>query len=341
MSTNRTPSETVKKLAARMLPARRSRKATGPVREADWRARELAQANEDVRPTSRSIPQLGTSSRFRIAGTASVIVGALLIGLVAQLVGVSQLSYARDQQLALDDFRYDLANATAPVGQVASDGKLLAAGTPVAVLDIPALGIREVVLEGTTSHTMLSGPGHRRDTPLPGQVGASVFYGRQASFGAPFGQIGSLKVGDKITATTGQGPAKYTVTDVRYTGDALPAPMAAGEGRLTLVSAAGIPFAPDSIVRVDAKLTSAAQESPGKVVGYPALDDNELTMAGDSSAMPLLVLGILLLLAALGLFTLSRRYWGRWQTWVVAVPVLIAVGGFCAQQVAVLLPNLI
>jgi len=341
MSTNRTPSEAFTKLAARMLPSRRSRPATGVVRETDWRARELAQSQQEVRPTSRSIPHLGDSSKFRIAGTALLVVGALLIGLVAQLAGVSQLSYARDQQLALDGFRYDLANATAPVGQVSSDGKLLAAGTPVAILDIPTLGVREVVLEGTTSHTLLSGPGHRRDTPLPGQVGASVFYGRQASFGAPFAAIGSLKKGDKIVATTGQGPARYTVTDVRYTGDPLPAPMTSGEGRLTLVSAAGIPFMPDSIVRVDAKLTSTAQESPGKVVGYPALDENELTMAGDTSALPLLVLGIILLFASLGLFTLSRRYWGRWQTWIVAVPVLIAVGGFCAQQVAVLLPNLI
>jgi sortase A len=314
-------------------------RAAGPVRESDWRA--AFHNDDDERAVSRSIPQLGEPARLKAAGTASILVGALLLGFVVQFAGLSQISFARDQQLALDSLRFDLANATAPVGQVGADGKLLAIGTPVALLEIPAIGMRDVVVEGTTSGATLSGPGHRRDTPLPGQIGASVIYGRQASYGAPFGALSSLSKGDTITATTGQGVAKYTVTDVRFTGDALPAAMKSGEGRLTLVSAAGIPFLPDSIVRVDARLTSTPAESPGKVVGYPALNANELTMQGDASAWPLLVLGVVALFAAIGLFTLSRRFWGRWQTWIVAVPVVIAFGTFTAQQVAVLLPNIL
>ena len=318
----------------------RSRSAAGPVRESDWRAAIQSEPDDD-RAVSRSLPQLGEPGRLKAAGTASIVVGALLLGFVTQFAGISQISFARDQQLALDAFRFDLANATAPVGQVGPDGKLLSAGTPVALLEIPAIGVRDVVLEGTTSGTTLSGPGHRRDTPLPGQIGASVVYGRQTSYGAPFAGLASLSKGDAITATTGQGVAKYTVTDVRYTGDALPAAMKAGEGRLTLVSAAGLPFMPDSIIRVDAQLTSTPAESPGKVVGYPALAQNELTMQGDPSAWPLLLLGVIMLFATLALFTLSRRYWGRWQTWIVAVPVLLAFGTFTAQQVAILLPNII
>lgn len=309
-----------------------------PERERSSRSVELP---EDDRPVSRSIPQLAEPARLRAAGTASIVIGALLLGFVAQFAGVSHLTEARDQQLSMDAFRYDLANATAPVGQVGRDGKLLAAGTPVAILEIPALSVRQVVLEGTSSKTTLSGPGHRRDTPLPGQAGASVIYGRQASYGAPFVALAQLSKGDAITATTGQGVARYTVTNVRFTGDPLPAPMASGDGRLTLVSGAGIPFAPNSIVRVDAKLTSSAQPGPGKVVGYAALPSEELTMEGDSSVWPLLVLGFILLFVSLALFTLSRRVWGRWQTWIVAVPVFLAVGGFTAQQVAILLPNVL
>lgn len=320
--------------------ARRPRPAGGSVREKEWRGAFSVEPDED-RAVSRSIPQLGQPARLKAAGTASLLVGALLLGFVLQFAGLSQISFARDQQLALDAFRFDLANATAPVGQVGADGKLLPVGTAVALLEIPAIGLRDVVLEGTTSGTTLSGPGHRRDTPLPGQIGASVVYGRQAAYGGPFGSISSLSKGDTITATTGQGVAKYTVTDVRFTGDALPAAMKSGEGRLTLVSAAGIPFMPDSIIRVDARLTSTPVESPGKVVGYPALATNELTMQGDTSAWPLIVLGVVALFTTLGLFTLSRRYWGRWQTWIVAVPVLIAFGTFTAQQVAVLLPNIL
>lgn len=303
--------------------------------------REPLSDDDAERPVSRSLPHLAQPARFTVAGIAVAVIGALLVGFVLQFAGLSQITQARDQQLALESLRFELANATAPVGQVGRDGKLLAEGTPVAILEIPSLDLHQVVLEGTASGTTLSGPGHRRDTPLPGQVGASVVYGRQSTYGAPFSAIASLSKGDRITATTGQGVAKYTVTNVRFTGDELPAAMKAGEGRLTLVSGAGLPFIPNTIVRVDAQLDTDLQESPGKVVGYAALNPSELTMEGEDSAWPLLVLGFILLFVTLALFTLSRRYWGRWQTWIVAIPVLLASGIFTAQQVATLLPNLI
>jgi len=291
--------------------------------------------------TAQALPQLAEHERHNLGGTALVVLAMLLLGFVVQFGGISQISYARDQQLALSSFRYDLANATAPVGQVGPDDRLLSPGTPVALLEAPEIGLRSVVLEGTTSEDTLSGPGHRRDTPLPGQLGASVIYGRQAAYGGPFANIASLAVGDTITATTGQGVASYQVTGVRFTGSALPVAMTAGEGRLTLVSAAGLPFLSNSIVRVDAKLTSNVAPSPARVLGYAALGSNELIMAGDSGAWPSLVLALVVLAILLTLFSLSTKYWGRWQTWIVAVPVLLALGSFGAQQVAILLPNVV
>jgi sortase A len=69
----------------------------------------------------------------------------------------------------------------------------LAWGTPVALLEIPRLGLREVIVEGTSSDPMMSGPGHRRDTPLPGQVGTSVIAGWRATYGGPFRSIDQLR----------------------------------------------------------------------------------------------------------------------------------------------------
>ncbi len=291
--------------------------------------------------TSQALPQLSEPERHNLAGTALVILAMVLLGFVVQFGGISHISHARDQQLALSSFRYELANATAPVGQVGQDDRLLAPGTPVALLEAPEIGLRSVVLEGTTSEVTLSGPGHRRDTPLPGQLGASVVYGRQAAYGAPFANIAKLTAGDTITATTGQGKATYEVIGVRYTGDALPDAMTAGEGRLTLVSASGLPFLSNSIVRVDARLTSDVAASPARVLGFAALGEDELTMAGNPAAWPSLVLSLLILVILLMLFWVSARFWGRWQTWIVAVPVLIALGSFGAQQVAILLPNVV
>ncbi|WP_181431135.1 sortase [Curtobacterium sp. MCBD17_021] len=297
-------------------------------------------SHEPVGPAARALPVLGQPERWRFGGSAVVVVGLLLVGFALQFIAVSQVSYVRDQQLALDAYRFQLANATAPVGQTGPDGRLVADGTPVAILRVPAIGLRSVVLQGTTSDVTRSGPGHRRDTPLPGQAGASVVYGRQTAYGGPFGKIAELRRGDTLTATTGQGTARYRVTDVRRTGDPVPAPMAVGDGRLTLVSGAGLPFLPDTVVRVDAELVSDPVPTPTPAFGYSSLEPRELTMAGDGTVWPFVVLGLGVLAAMVALFTVGMRLWGRRQTVVVAVPVVLAVGLFAASQLTLLLPNL-
>jgi hypothetical protein len=59
----------------------------------------------------------------------------------------------------------------------------------------------------------------------------------------------------------------------------------------------------------------------------------------DSGWLPLLLVLELAAVAVLA-FTFAARRWGRWHTWVVAVPVSILLGCTIAEQVVVLLPNL-
>jgi LPXTG-site transpeptidase (sortase) family protein len=269
-----------------------------------------------------------------------VLVGALLLGFAAQFMLLSQVSQARDQDLAFDALRVELADSKAPVGQVGPDDRLLPLGTPVAILEIESLGLRQVVLEGTTSAILMSGPGHRRDTPLPGQAGASVIYGRQSAYGAPFARIASLRTGAEISVTTGQGESRYRVTDVRRSGDQISGTIGDAAGRLTLVTASGIPFLPDGIVRVDAELVGSAKTTPSRVLSYPALGEEELAMTGDDSALPRLVLALLALVVLAPLASLGIRTWGRWQVWIVAVPTFAALGIWAARELAILLPNL-
>lgn len=295
----------------------------------------------DTSPTSRALEAPDAATSYTVTGRVVLLIGAVLLGFIIQFAGVSQISAARDQQLALDDFRTQLANAVAPVGQLTTDDTLVPTGSPVAILAIPSLGLSQVVFEGTSGEVLTHGPGHRRDTPLPGQAGASVVYGRQASYGAPFGGIASLAPGASIRVTTGQGVSTYTVRDVRTAGDTLPAVLQPGAGRLTLVTASGIPFLPQGVVRVDADLTSPAQQTPNLVLPYAALGGSEHIMAGDASAWPLLILLLAVIVVVFRLFLLSHRYWGRWQTWIVALPLFLLFGLLAARQVAVLLPNLI
>lgn len=273
-------------------------------------------------------------------GAALTVLAVVLLTFAMHLTVTSHLRYQRAQQTAQAEFRGQLAEATAPVGQTGMDGQPLALGTPVAVLEIPALGTRQVVLEGTTSGVLQDGPGHRRDTALPGQPGVSLLMGRRAAYGAPFAGVHLLNVGDAIVVTTGQGRHEFTVRAVCKPGDPVPA-LAPNAGRVTLMTAGGPPYLPDDVVRVHADLRTQVQEIPTRVFGFQSLPAAEKHLAGDSSAWVQLVLwGQLLLLAAYAI-TWAWARWGGPQAWAVGVPVLAGLGLTVADQVARLLPNLL
>lgn len=310
---------------------------TGPVIDTPTDLPVVEPSTGAAPPATSGPPEV----RGYVVGAALSILAALLLGLVAHLGVVSQLRHDRDQQVAYADFRKSLANATAPVGQVDDHGRLLALGTPVALIDIPKLHLHEVVLEGTTSGVLASGPGHRRDTVLPGQVGTSVLFGRHSAYGGPFRSLATLAVGTDFTVTTGQGTHQFRVTGVRRAGDPRPAALAAGQGRLTLVTADGASYAPDGAVWVDAALVSDAQPAPARALTASSLAPAEQALAGDSSAwMPLILWAQALLLVAL-FVVWARAHWGRWQAWLTGVPVLGVIALALADQVARLLPNLL
>src|SRR5260221_844804 len=75
------------------------------------------------------------------AGTMLTILAVALIGFAIWLSFGSRLYYARVQHEAYQSLRVPLANGTAPVGPTDpyDPGKLVALGTPVALLKIPAL----------------------------------------------------------------------------------------------------------------------------------------------------------------------------------------------------------
>ncbi|MFC4035912.1 sortase [Streptomyces polygonati] len=276
----------------------------------------------------------------QLARGALLTLAALLLGLTAQILLISPLQHRAAQQRAFDELREQLALGTAPVAQTDRNGHLLAPGTPVAILTIPHLHVHQVVLEGTDPRVLTDGPGHRRDTPLPGQAGTSVLMGRAAAYGGPFGDLGSLRPGDTFTVTTGQGKASYRVLDLRRAGDPLPAPIAAGKGRLVLLTATGTPYLPSGLLRVDADLTSATDPTPPATIQTGTLPTSEEPM-GALSGIPW---PMVMWLQALALVSIAAVWawhrWGRHQTWIVFAPVVAFLGLRVAGQVTELLPNL-
>jgi len=302
-------------------------------------ARRFRSRRGAERLTGGEVPPL--SSRLQLVRAALVLVFVMATTLFLQLVLVSSLQQSAAQGRAFDSFRASLATGTAPIGPMDRDGKALAPGTPVAYLEIPGLDVQQVVGEGTSSSVLFDGPGHRLDTPLPGQIGTSVVFGRRASFGGPFDSIASLEAGDIIRATTGQGVFEYTVIGVRLEGDPAPPAAAAGVGRLTLVTAAGRSFLPDGVIRVDAELKEGAVVGPARLYSASGLPLHDRLMASDTRTLWVLAFWLQALIALALAAVWAWHRWGRAQAWVVFLPALALVGLSASGEVARLLPNLL
>ena len=294
--------------------------------------------------TSANSTTVLQNSRSSISLNKTVVVGglSLLAGAAAWMLiycfALTPFQESRQQTVLYGDLRQSLALQTTPIGGTINPG------TPVALLSAPALGINDqVVVEGTASGDLMAGPGHRRDTPLPGQIGWSVVYGRGAMFGAPFSGISKATPGATISVTTGQGVFTYQVLDVRRTDDPLPGQMESGSGRLTLVSDEGTGplknWHPDGVVYVDAALKEQAQQyPPGRPYTVPT---SENAMQGDPSAVLALVLALPLLLVGVMVAMWLRLRWGLWQAWLTGLPLILAGLWLVSTSAVQLLPNLI
>ena len=263
----------------------------------------------------------------------------VLFGFLINLTLLSQLQHVVSQQQLRAQLAEQLAAGSAPVSEGTFDNVLLSDGDPVGRLEIPSLGVDQIVVEGTSSAPMTRGPGHRRDTFLPGQAGVSVLMGRATAYGGPFGRIQELPPGETISVITGQGEHIYRVLGVRYAGDPSTA-FKAGSSRLVLETARGGPYMPSGVVRVDAELVSVAKPAGARRTTFATLNASDKELASDFSTVWALVFACqFLVLAEVGCVWSLRRF-GRAKTWVVFVPVLLLSGLLVADQLTRLLPNL-
>lgn len=283
----------------------------------------------------------GLGEKLSLASSACGVLALVCGWVLLQLLVLGGLSHSRSQHLLYSQFRSELAQATAPTGELDYNGNPVQAGAPVALLTIPAIGLQQVVVDGTASGDLTAGPGHLRDTPLPGQAGWSWVLGRGSTYGAPFGKIAQLAKGDTITVVTGEGKTEYTVLDVRRAGDPVPAaPSGSTGGLLTLVTADSHGFLSalraSSPVYVDATTDKGLADGPVAL----AVPSSELVMARDTSALPTLTLLLALLTGLVLAITAARRHFRASLVWLVSTPVAIALAWAVTDQATRLLPNL-
>ncbi len=205
------------------------------------RARRVAEPSpspETPKPPRKPISPVRGSIAWVLATICLLTVWFVLYAVV-----LTPFQEQRKQSELYSQYRYALSQQVATVGDNPDPfnrGVAIPPGTPVALISAPSIGVQDtVVVEGTASGDLMSGPGHKRNTVLPGQAGISVIFGRASLFGGPFGALSSARKGDEIRVITGQGEFTYVVDGIRRARDPLPQPLADGAGRLVLVSALG------------------------------------------------------------------------------------------------------
>lgn len=318
-------------------PARARRRAPGPVRRPAAPPKPPKPPRRPAKPPKQYAP-LGPIQALVRAVCA--LIAALLLTFVADIAVLSQLEHAASQQQLRDTYRAELNAGTAPVSEGDYNNVLLSDGVPVGIMTIPRIGLNEVIVEGTSPGTLELGPGHRRDTVLPGQAGVSVVMGRSSAYGAPFGQLQRLQPGDEIDVRTGQGMQKFTVLGLRYAGDLTPPALTSGESRLILMTARGAPFMPSGVVYVDARLSGAAQAAGARQTTTATLPQQDHALATDTTTTWALVFALQFLVVLEVLAVWAFRRFGAQKTWVVFVPILLLASLFVTDQLTRLLPNL-
>ena len=272
-----------------------------------------------------------------VLGSILVLSATFLINFFA----LSPLSHSVAQNTLRNTFAAQTSLATAPTAERDFRNKVLADGAPVAQLVIEKLNLNEVVVEGTDSNSLRSGVGHRRDTVLPGQEGMTVLFGRAWTYGAPFGQLSTLEVGDEIVTYTGQGKSTYKVTGLRRAGDQGLAPVKAGSNHLVLTTAEGEFFTPTSVLRVDAVLQGTAFETGLRETKWGDIPAEGRELGIDTRYSWALGLCMLLLALVQLLGMWSMRRFGPAKTWLVFAPALAFSLLLTIDQATRLLPNLL
>lgn len=273
----------------------------------------------------------------RRAAVAWVALGLSVLSLwsVAFALLLSSTQEHSAQSRLYATFREQLAGGTAPLGPVAP-------GRPVALVASARLHLSAVVVEGTAGRDLATGPGHRRDTVLPGQAGVSVLFGRASTYGGPLADLATLRPGDELTATTAQGVFRYRVEGLRRNGDPLPIPVTGAASRLTLESLEGdgwrSGWAAQHPLFVDALLLGKSAAPVARVAGLPAA---EAFGGHDSSGLVVLVAWLQGLVLVVAGTVWGATRWGLWQSWLVGVPAILAVLWGAAGAALPLLPNVL
>ena len=156
------------------------------------------------------------------------IFGGLAISYVAYAVLHAKCYQAMAKHSFEKQMQVDAQGGVNPRSTPVKEGDILGR------IEIQRLGLKVVILEGTTSQTLRLGVGHIEGTALPGEAGNIALAGHRDTF---FRALKDIRTSDEIQVQSATGIARYEVDNVRVVspdniGVLAPSPAAA----ITLVT---------------------------------------------------------------------------------------------------------
>lgn len=272
--------------------------------------------------------------RWEIVGVVLTGIGVLVLAFLVYLYAFTPLTHSRNQHRLLQTLTDDPHSVFSLVG-----GKPPSEGAPVALLKIPAIGLSQVVVYGTSAADLEQGPGLMKHTAVPGAPGNAVIAGRRVTFGGPFGSIGSLAVGDHVKVVDGLGSFTYDVVSVKSLGSG--ASSSGGleaHSWLTLVTS-GSSLMPGGRLVVLGRIVGLPASVKGSGARSPGDPSAALGLGGQPAAVILALVWTLLFLFLLLLgLVLLRRFKQPSVTYMFFIPVLLLCGLFACETLSRCLP---
>src|SRR5580698_7944140 len=217
-----------------------------------------------------------------------------------------------------------------------------AEGDPIGDIRIPVIGINQVVVEGTNTPDLRKGPGHYTGTPLPGQSGNVAIAGHRTTYGHPFYNLDSVKVGDPIVLTTLQGIFVYDTTKSFVVSPSDTSVIRNAFANLLTLTTCNPRFSASTRLIVQAKLAhSQLFPNRGLPVGRLNADPKSGDLAGNSNVeLTQTLFWGFLVLVLLGsvLYTAWRFRKQRWMIWGVGTVGMLILLWFFFGAISPLLP---
>jgi sortase A len=282
-----------------------------------------------------NLPSPIDAVRESISGIGKYVLLSLLTAVVIVPFLIGPSISQRDQGVLLNQLSERFNQAASASGSADLSplpAQAFAQGSPIALVEIPKLGIQAVVVEGSSSRDTARGIGHLFGTSTPGQEGNSVLVGRSAAYGAVFKDLKSLENGDEIFVSTVQGRSSYVVES------ALESPIGGPleetlDNRLTLVTG-------DPPVLSSSMYVVVAKMSGKPFVDYPQNPNWLATHPLGADSFPLAELVLLLaLVAVIGIgFRVGLVYFSKTVVYSVFIPIFLAQSVLIARVVFDFLP---